>query len=580
MKVGFAISGNGFKATAYALGVFSYFNHLQLDGKPFLLKVDALSTVSGASIIAATYPLSVKHGLSFSDYFSIIYDYITDPEFVESSTTEFKNDFFYEALLNRILSESSINSITQSKIDGIEKIKLSDLCPTKQDNGDSDLHLNFNCIHSTIYGSGLPFRFVAKSSNINADFLSDSVFSNSKADFSTVPLSSIIKIASVFKIDTTPVTLNLNDYIFDYKNDLKNEFDIIYQKNPEDFTDYHTELNSFINKFSIVGLTNGVFSYGQELESLFLYDNELKRTNKKELDLVFLIEASSPNFFELDVKNDFNVPIIGRLKYVYINCFFLFLQFLSFLTIAYYYNKQFLLGVLASSIIMTLLFTINFFLLLGKKRLIKSNQFYNDFLNLDHRINSLTINKIVRLFKNRMCTIDIVINRMFEKQLYRKGYFYMFSDSNFNRKTIYNTLYHLKEKTAVDQRMIVNFFNLPSHFVQPSIEMKKICSDAFNLQISQSFEKDKKYIKNTQTVIIAAQMTSCASLLEYCWREINEFNHISHKSDDTSDDIFQQRKHFIEQLSIVFHQLQLDWDCFVKNPYWMLEKENYKIEYI
>lgn len=69
MRIGIALSGGGYRATTYSLGVFSYLNHLQLDGKSLLQHVEALSTVSGGSITGITYAQSVKEGELFKEYF-------------------------------------------------------------------------------------------------------------------------------------------------------------------------------------------------------------------------------------------------------------------------------------------------------------------------------------------------------------------------------------------------------------------------------------------------------------------------------------------------------------------------------
>ena len=50
-SIGLCFSGGGYRAAAFSLGVLSYMNRTQYNGVPLLEKVEALSTVSGGTII-------------------------------------------------------------------------------------------------------------------------------------------------------------------------------------------------------------------------------------------------------------------------------------------------------------------------------------------------------------------------------------------------------------------------------------------------------------------------------------------------------------------------------------------------
>ena len=99
MKVGIAISGGGYRATTYSLGVFSYLNHLQLEGKPLLQHVEALSTVSGGSITGITYALAAKNNVPFDDYFNKMYTFITKKDLVSSSISNFVDSSTKKSLI-------------------------------------------------------------------------------------------------------------------------------------------------------------------------------------------------------------------------------------------------------------------------------------------------------------------------------------------------------------------------------------------------------------------------------------------------------------------------------------------------
>ena len=56
-KIALSLSGGGFRAATYHLGVLSYLNHLKTkDGTPLLDQVSAVSTISGKIGATGNYP--------------------------------------------------------------------------------------------------------------------------------------------------------------------------------------------------------------------------------------------------------------------------------------------------------------------------------------------------------------------------------------------------------------------------------------------------------------------------------------------------------------------------------------------
>ena len=77
-NIGLALSGGGYRAAGFHLGVLSYLDYVDL-----LKQVKMISTVSGGTFTGAKYTLSLVAGQSFQEFYQEYYDFLKNTKLVE-----------------------------------------------------------------------------------------------------------------------------------------------------------------------------------------------------------------------------------------------------------------------------------------------------------------------------------------------------------------------------------------------------------------------------------------------------------------------------------------------------------------
>ncbi len=77
-NIGLALSGGGYRAAVFHLGLLSYLNRVDL-----LKQVKMISTVSGGTFTGAKYTLSLVAGQSFEQFYQEYYAFLKNTKLVE-----------------------------------------------------------------------------------------------------------------------------------------------------------------------------------------------------------------------------------------------------------------------------------------------------------------------------------------------------------------------------------------------------------------------------------------------------------------------------------------------------------------
>jgi predicted acylesterase/phospholipase RssA len=73
-SIGLCFSGGGYRATFFSLGVISYLHRVYFKDKPLLKHVEAISSVSGGSLLAVAYSLAEKDvNFDFAEWYKNFY---------------------------------------------------------------------------------------------------------------------------------------------------------------------------------------------------------------------------------------------------------------------------------------------------------------------------------------------------------------------------------------------------------------------------------------------------------------------------------------------------------------------------
>ncbi|KFF04473.1 patatin-like phospholipase family protein [Flavobacterium reichenbachii] len=164
-SIGFALSGGGFRAAAYGLGVLSVFDALKINNSAeqtlrLLDKVEFISSASGGTITLLMYTASLRKGKSFRDFFGHLNKKLTGEILLHQALDILKEDSHWEDGEKR---RNPINAFARayhiSLLDFLnEEEKCFDFI-MDDDKGEQITHLKEFCFNATEFYTGLSFRF-------------------------------------------------------------------------------------------------------------------------------------------------------------------------------------------------------------------------------------------------------------------------------------------------------------------------------------------------------------------------------------------------------------------------------------
>lgn len=96
-----SLSGGGYRASAFHLGVLSYLNRVQWQGNSLLSRLVALSTISGGSITGMKYALCMAQGKTFPAFFEELYSFLSSNDLVAHSLATLNRDDAWKETLKR-----------------------------------------------------------------------------------------------------------------------------------------------------------------------------------------------------------------------------------------------------------------------------------------------------------------------------------------------------------------------------------------------------------------------------------------------------------------------------------------------
>jgi hypothetical protein len=172
-SIGFALSGGGFRAACYGLGVLSVFDALKLDAlsdNPLRLldKIEFISSASGGTITLLVYTAALRKGIGFKAFFCHLNQKLTG-ELLLGQALGILND--EQQWKDEAKKRNPINAFARayhaSLLDFLSADeKCLDLIMA-EDNSANASHVKEFCFNATEFYTGLSFRFQAIEKNWN-----------------------------------------------------------------------------------------------------------------------------------------------------------------------------------------------------------------------------------------------------------------------------------------------------------------------------------------------------------------------------------------------------------------------------
>ncbi|MGQ1910964.1 patatin-like phospholipase family protein [Marinifilum sp. RC60d5] len=213
-SIGLCFSGGGYRATFFSLGVLSYLNRISYEGDALLNRVEAISAVSGGSLLAMAYAKAVQsENYNFNKFYREFYECFEPDKdkLLENAVEKLENRVLWKkyphkkrSLINAFALAYADMPFFQGQFGMFKNIKSS--------------NLKHVCFNATEFSFGRAFRFQNIGTFGNGNLSCDELNQLS----SKIELSDIVASSSCFPIGFEPLVFP-DDYIrnrkdTDYKN--------------------------------------------------------------------------------------------------------------------------------------------------------------------------------------------------------------------------------------------------------------------------------------------------------------------------------------------------------------------------
>lgn len=562
-----SLSGGGYRAASFHLGLLTYLSSIQWNGLPLLERVRVISTVSGGTFTGACYASSLAKGQSIDDCYEKLFRFMSDVDLIKKGLKKLSryNDW------NSPKSRSLINAFSLVYFDHLEKNTFS-LLYEKQ------THLKEIIFNATEFSYGLPFRFQKFESTETKDshaYLGNRQVNMPPEAIKEVRLSDIIAASSCFPMGFEPINFP-DDFRYNCTpvlNALDESWD----------TDQYGDRYKFP-----IGLMDGGIVDNQGIDSVIWaeermkgYTGELKKfvsEDEKAIDLFIISDVSSPFMDDYVKTKEKRIKCLRKLTFKRFMWFGL--AFLLIGAVVTYLGFReasrsciYFIGILSG-----LLF------LAGFVGLFLSNLFWRMmkifkvpifFIERVKHFSNLKFGIYETLIKNRINSVVSMVSEVFMKQIRRQEYGRVYNEEGWKTRLVMNavyelttkqTLYRNKKDGGIQSEDPKKGYNLSEDLQNVSPELMKVAEKAKSMGTTLWFtpkelrdEKDNMLL----TVIATGQFTACFNLLEYIEKIL-----WNSKYKNDYDNYSNELK---VQLHELYNKMLSDWKAFNSDPYWMVK---------
>ena len=552
-----SMSGGGYRAASFHLGLLTYLSSTQWNGLPLLERVRVISTVSGGTFTGACYASSLAQGQSLDDCYEKLYRFMSDVDLIREGLkklSEYKN-------WNSAKSRSLINAFSMVYFDHLEKNTFSLLF-------EKQTHLTEIIFNTTEFSYGLPFRFQKcelGEKEYSTAFLGNRQVNMPSEAIKEVRLSDIVAASSCFPMGFEPIN---------FPNDFRHECSPVLKALDESL---HTDRWGNRCKFPI-GLMDGGIVDNQGIDSVIWAEERMKRykgdlkelvsEDEKAIDLYIISDVSSP-FMDGYVKTE-EKPLKGLRKLNFKRFIWFGLASLLAGAATTYFGFRdasrfwiYFIGALSALLFLAgfaSIFLSNLFWWMLKKF-----QVPEFFIQRVKHFSNLKFGIYETLIKNRISSVASMVSEVFMKQIRRQEYGRVYNDDGWETRLVMNAVYELtEEQTKYRNKRDGKILSTDLQNISPALMAvaEKAKSMGTTLWFTPEELKDEKN-NMLLTVIASGQFTACFNLLEYIekilWNSKYKIEYDNYPEELKS------------QLKEMYNKMLDDWKAFNSDPYWMVK---------
>ena len=291
-EMALALSGGGFRAASFSLGVISYLKRVYLESPddPLLEHVSFLTSTSGGSITNAAYSVALSKGnFDFEKFYQGTREFMHGDDLLCEVFKLLENashwpEKGHSAAKKDTVKKSAnlINAFAKS----YDKILFQGTTLSTYFNQRQPSHLKTVCFNATEFNNGVAFRFQTNGNPENVNTIGNYYLHFKNAEVAgKLKISDIVATSSCFPSGFEPLVYP-NDYIHEGLNDVDQMVAAINYKN-------NNPLNEAEIKDQPFCMMDGGIVDNQGLGSMMMEDTFRRDNQKKKFDLLMVADVGS-----------------------------------------------------------------------------------------------------------------------------------------------------------------------------------------------------------------------------------------------------------------------------------------------
>lgn len=560
-NIAVSLSGGGFRATSFHLGLLSYLATKSMNGVSLLERVRILSSVSGGTFLGVKYAATLKKGGSFEDCYKSLVEFMTKRDLVEDALEYLSEDSNWK------------NGRQRSLINAFASIYHRDLEPENFGllwKSSPVIHLKEICFNATEFNFALPFHF-QKTEYFYKQHETGEHIGNRKINIPAemakeVRLADIIAASSCVPFGFEPINFP-DDFIHPESEILKDRS--LLPRETTDGEKIHYP----------IGLMDGGVDDNQGVDALISAEERMKNypeenwafrsQDKKSVDLYIISDGTNPSMQSYVRSSRDKIPYIGTWSFKFMRSIGIssFLVGCLLLGLAVYSQSR--LAIMALSMTGTLGILIALVFLIfsrgftGLTRRLGVPSFFIRRVRHVDKLNFATLNN---LLANRRNSVVKMITKVSIKQMRWFGFERVYGDNGWKPRLVMSALFELTKEEVIKRKNKYPYYT--ADLTEPGEKIMAVASRALTKGTTLWFtEEELKGTHNMPDSIIACgQFTICFNLLEYFEKFLK-----NPKYQKDYEKFSPETRQMLDELQA---SLLADWRKFREDPFWMVK--NYR----
>jgi predicted acylesterase/phospholipase RssA len=565
-NIAISLSGGGFRATSFHLGLMTYLSTRQWEDVTLLERTRILSTISAGSFVGVKYVTTLKKGGTIIDCYRSLHNFMSRYDLVSESLQFLSDDKSWKMGMQRSL----INSFAFTYHKEFESATFGLLWDESV-----PIHVKEICFSATEFNFALPFRFQkTEKTRLKMGGIRDEHVGNEKIYIplevaKEIRLADIIAASSCFPFGFEPINFP-DDFIYPESDKLKNRAALPQYTFDGDKISYP------------VALMDGSIDDNQGTEAVIIaeermrnYPDNLKQfcsDDDKVVDLYIISDVSPPPAETVIETQSDKVSWYGKLTFDGTRNFGMLCAAIGIVSVLYAFFATYKLTIIFLSVLGTLsgLTAIGLLIfsmgLTGLTRKMGVPEYVvKRLLHFDKLKFGTLYNMVLRRRESGMK----LVTHVFLKQMKWFSFERIFGDVDWRSRIMINAARKLTPPHVQKRRE--KYFYFSPELLEPGDEIMRVAAKANTMKTTLWFVTEELEGKENMldTLIACGQFTTCFNLLEYIEKTLKR---AKYKNDYEAYD--EKTRAGIDKLQ---QELMEDWKKFKADPYWMVREWNARI---